>query len=205
MSVTSETEICNQALLHLGNTRTIQDLTTDRSTEAKACRVFYPQARDEVLRDFPWTFAKRVVALALIGTDPVEGWGYSYRLPSDYLAVRALPNTYTRVATPDTREPYVLASDATGGLLYTDLADATLEYTAQVTDVTQYPPDFVKALAFLLASYIAPSVTGGDPDNIGDNAELRYLRALDQAKVNVLNEDQPDVPPEAELVTVRGG
>lgn len=202
--VQSEAEICNQALLHLGNTKTITDLENDRSVEAKACRVFYEQDRDEVLRDFAWPFAKRIAAFALVATDPVDDWGYSYRLPADYLALREIGNGFNRVATPDTREPFVIASDATGGLLYVDVADATVEYTARIEDVAQFPPDFVRALALKLASDIAPAVTGGDEFNLGEKALAKYFLALRRAEVNALNEQAPDVPPDADLVRVRG-
>src|SRR4051812_32897245 len=83
--------ICNMALGHLAVGKAIGALT-EASQEARACLRFYEQARDEVLRDFPWPFATTVEALALVAVQPTTEWGYSYRYPLNCLALRRIPS-----------------------------------------------------------------------------------------------------------------
>jgi len=81
--MSSETEICNMALSHIGVGKEIANLDTERSQEASACRRYYENLRDKVLRDFRWPFATKFVELALIEETPTIEWRFSYRYPTD--------------------------------------------------------------------------------------------------------------------------
>ena len=70
----SKTEIANLALSHLGVGKEIGNLDTEKTEEAVAMRRFYESARDATLRDFPWPFATRMVALALVASPPTQWW-----------------------------------------------------------------------------------------------------------------------------------
>lgn len=200
---TSATEIANLALSHLGISTPIQDLDTEQTKEASACREFYAQSRDELLREFSWPFATRRVALALVETLPTDEWGYSYRYPSDAVSLSTIDHGLTRFPTAATRVPHRIVADATGRLLYTDQASPTITYTERVTDVTRYPPDFTQALAFLLAAYIAPRVAGADQLKLSDRAFQLYRYTVLKAKSAAANESVSDVPPESEFISVR--
>jgi hypothetical protein len=65
----SETDIYNLALAHVGTRSTIA-LPTEDSNEARACRRFYAQARDETLTAAWWTFARRTAVLTLLKSAP---------------------------------------------------------------------------------------------------------------------------------------
>lgn len=115
----SETDVCNLALAHVGTRSTIAALTED-SNEARACRRFYPQARDETLEAAWWSFARRTATLTLLksapGTPEFQGvvsnvwndsypappWLYEYAYPSDCVRARYLipVNTGVYPATP---------------------------------------------------------------------------------------------------------
>jgi len=60
------------------------------------------------------------------------------------------------------------------------------------------------AVSLLLASYIAPRVTGGDPFKMGDRALRVYNFSYNKAKNNAFNEQQDEQPPESEFITARG-
>lgn len=198
----SEVEICNLALSHLRIAPGISSLE-ERSEEARTCSLFYEQVRDEVLREFPWPFATRIVALALVEEQPTSEWAYSYRYPTDCLQARRVVSGAGRIETRATRVPYRLASDDAGPLIYADQAEAEVEYTARIDDPTHYAPDFVQAVALLLAFYIAPRVTSGDQFKLGDRALGMYRVKLHEAEANALEEEQPDPPAEGELTQAR--
>lgn len=205
MSIASETELANLALGHLavaGVTFEIQDLATETTKEARACRRFYAQTRDEVLRDFPWPFATAINNLALVASAPNVEWGYAYRIPSDCLRFRRILSG-RRNETQASRIPYRIASDASGELLFTDQQLAQGEWTTQITNVTAFPPDFVQAVALLLAAYVGPSVAGGDQYKLADRAFQLYTRQLERARNNALNEEQPDLPIDSEFIRAR--
>jgi hypothetical protein len=110
-----------------------------------------------------------------------------------------------RLDTEGTRTPYELARDDIGQLIYMDYASPiTVQFTYREENTERYPADFVIALSFLLASYIAPSVSGGDPKQMGDRALGRYERLISRAERNSAREGQvQDRPQEAEMIRVR--
>lgn len=189
----TDAEICTLALSHLGVSIEINNLETEKSKEAQACRRFYATTRDEVLRDFSWPFAKVIEALALVEEDPNTEWGFSYRYPSGCLKVRRVLNgSGVRVDTEDTRVPFTEGRDTTGLLIFTDQEDAEVEYTMRETDTERYPADFVDTLSLLLASKIGPRVAGGDQFKLADRALKLYAWRKAVAEANAANEEQVD-------------
>jgi hypothetical protein len=189
--MSSETEISNIAISHLGISKEIANLDTEASTEAKACRRFYDICRDTVLRDFNWPFATKSVALGLVGEDPTTEWQYSYRYPSDCIKLRRIFSG-TRTDT-----------NSSGRLIYTDEQNAVIEYTEKVTDPTHYPPDFILAQSYRLAFMIAPRVSKGDPFKLGPAAYQMYLKMVGEAQANSWNEEQIDKKADSEFITTR--
>lgn len=204
--MSSEVDICNMALSHLGVSTEIQNLETERSKEAQACRRFYVPTRDEVFRDFAWPFATVIEDLALVSSEPNTDWSYAYRYPADAVMIRSLWSGYSRKETAGSRIPYRISRDSAGRLIYTDqaAADAVVEYTMIETDTERYPPDFVDALSLLLASKIGPRVAGGDQFQLADRAFKMYWMRIGQARANALNEQQPDPPPDSDFILARG-
>jgi hypothetical protein len=204
--MSSELDICNMALSHIGSSVEIQNLTTEKSKEAQACRRFYAPARDETLRAFAWPKQKISEALALVETfDSDESdWGFSYQYPADAIMVLRL---YTpgsgRRETEATRIPYGLGRDATRQLIFTDLEDAFVEYTFKETNPENFDPDFVSALSYLLAHKIGPRVAGGDQFKLSDRAYQYYRAAIAEARANSVNELQPDPEPDSIFMRAR--
>jgi hypothetical protein len=198
----SSTEICNMALSHLKVGKTIANLTTENSEEARVCRTFYETALKETLRDFPWPFATRIAELELVEEDPNTEWAYSYRYPSTCLNfIRILSGV--RNDTLDSTVKYFISSDDDGLLIFTNQEDAVAEYTVYISDVLRFAPDFTIAFSYLIASYIAPRVTGGDAFKLGDKALQLYQFKIGKAKANAANEEQRDEQPDSEFIRGR--
>lgn len=198
------TSISNAALSHLGVTSRIADLDTDKSKEAIACRTFFDQARAELLRDFVWSFASKIVTLAKVADNPNIDWAYSYRVPVDKIRCIRILNGISRFEVRETRIAFKLSNDSAGALIYTDQPDAQLEYIFDQTDLSQAPPDFNATCSLLLAAYIGPQVMAGDKYNLRRTAFEMYQVKLGYARMNDANEGQGDDFPDSEFVTVRG-
>ena len=74
----------------------------------------------------------------------------------------------------------------------------------QKLDLSRWPPAFVRALGYQLASYVGPSVTSGDPMKLADRSEKFAEMAAAIARANCVNEEQMEAPPESEFITARG-
>lgn len=203
--MSAKIDIANMAIGHIAVGEEIADFDLEKSEHAQACRRYYDIARQKVLRDFDWPFASTVEALTLVATAPTIEWGYSYRYPAKSLAVRRILNGATRVDTPSSREHYSVGRDATGRILYADLASPLqLQYTYDETDTERFTPDFVIALSFYLAFLIGPRVTSGAQiAQLSDRAFGHYKLAIMEARANALNEEPRDDPPEAEMILAR--
>ena len=200
--MSSSVEICNLALSHLGINKEISNIETERSIEALACRRFFPICRDATLEDFEWPFARRFADLALVEEDPTDEWAYSYRYPTNAITIRRILSG-VRNDTLQSRVPYEIVNDDAGKLIYTDLDDASIEYTYRVTNSEHFSPAFVIAMSYRLAHMIAPRLTAGDSRDLGGNAFKFYLMHIANAKALSLKEEAPDYPSDAELIRGR--
>ena len=190
------------ALSHLGQGAEIANLDTENSEAANACRRFYELAKDETIRDVKWPWATRFAELALVEEDPTEEWAYSYRYPTDCLTIRRILSG-SRNDSRQSRIPYKIVQDDSGLLVYTDLDSASIEYTVREDNPGVYPVDFVAALSYKLAWYIAPRLTKSDPFNLRKTVADSYAAAISKAARNSFNEEQDEEPVQSEFVRAR--
>jgi hypothetical protein len=156
-------QVVNMALVKIGS-RTIRNLSTEQSREAVAAALVFEDTLRSVLRDHPWAFATRYVdPLTLV--DGAEGdpaspdWTYSHRLPDDMVFLRRLVLEGTGRSFDPEPFPFRLASDTTGGLLYSNVEEPIIEYTARLQNILVYAdPLFREALSWKLAATLAPSL-----------------------------------------------
>lgn len=200
--MSSKTEIANLALSHLGIAKEIANLDTENSPEASACRRFYEHVKELTLAEIEWPFATRFVVLGLIEEDPNDEWNFSYRYPSNCIAVRRILSGH-RDDTLASIIKYKIGRDTSGKVIYTDQDQASVEYTENITDSTIFPSDFVMAMSYLLAVYIAPRVTGGDPFKLKDSAFAAYTLEVSRAKSNAVNEEKREQLTESPTITAR--
>lgn len=145
---TSEEEAANLALV-LVREAPIADLAADEK-RALTCRTWFATVRDGLLEDYDWHFARAAtVPAAIVGT-PVGRFTKRYPLPADCLAVRFVAtlreDQWEVVAGSD--DSLVLATDATAPLVH---------YTARISAVALWAPQFLHYFAQRLAAAIAPA------------------------------------------------
>ena len=198
----SKAHIVNISLSHLSISKTVAILATKRSEEAITARLFYDVAMEATLRDFPWPFATRILALALVEENPNDEWNFSYRYPTDCLEIRRILSGI-RNDTRQSRVPYRILSDEQGSLVYTDKENAEIEYTVNAVSPQFYSADFVMAFSLYLAHLMAPRLTGGDPYKLGARALGLYDLEISRAVKNAFNEQQIEEPPESEFIRAR--
>jgi hypothetical protein len=172
---TSIVQICNLALDAIATRSSIADIN-EGSTEANACLRHYEPALEAVLQAAHWNFARRQIAMTVLadasagGTVPAP-WVYSYAIPSDMVQGRyVLPTTAASVGTPYTgaRSPavrFLLTSDLDANnqprtVVLTNQPQATLVYTARITNVSLFDGQFVDAFALYLGARLAMPLTG---------------------------------------------
>lgn len=138
----SVVQICNLALLKFGNV-TITALT-DATKEARACNVFYPLMRDEMIYAHPWNFAmKRADISAQLADAPAFGFDYAYTLPTDCLRVWELYGS---------DEEWVVES---GQLLTNKEEEIYIRYIRRVEESGYFSPAFDNCLATRLGAELA--------------------------------------------------
>lgn len=186
------------ALSHVGVRKKIDDID-EASNEAEECKLWYDQVRDSLLREAPWGFASKYQTLVEASETPAADWDYQYRLPSDFLRAIWLTDIERMDTTPI---PYRIGADDAGGVILTNQqSPVILQYVATATDESKWPPDFVNAMAWALASAIATTLS--DNPSWSDRAMRGYQMAMGKALANMRNEEQPEQTPEAEWIRVR--
>lgn len=199
-----KTQIGNMALIRLGVSKIVANVDTESSTEARLIRTVFDDERDDVLRDFPWPFARKIADLGLVGGTEDEAvnsdWQYSYQYPADCIYARRLVTVAGRNNT--TPPPFVIGSDdSSGQLIFTDESDAQLEYTRRVSEPDLFDPIFRSALSWKIAMSIA-----GPLSRIKEAVQLAFKGfAFDiaRAQARAMNESQQDDPAESEFVRSR--
>ncbi len=189
----SKVQIFNLALLRAGSSKRVND-ADEGSNEANICNEFYDQSLAFVLEDRPWRFAKSRVYLAQKAGTPPSVWQYQYSVPSDCLKARYIVTPGMRTQLMDQKIPFEKAY-AGGPVIYTDLEEAELVYTALVENVSWFPASFVSALAYHLASEIALPLRGERSAGLISMLQSAYLQHVNIAAANDLNQgfDQPPV------------
>lgn len=196
--MTSEVRIANMALSHLGCRGRISSLT-EASEEARQVSLHYDAARDETLAAAAWPFAAKRKALALYAGETPPDFGYAFEYPVDCLAPRAI------LGFPGARPPrFETGVDETLSrrLIYADVPDPVLHYTARVTNPALYTPHFAGALAFRLAAAVAIPMTGRH--ELAQALYNLYSRAVDEAAAMAANASMDAPQADAEWIRDRG-
>lgn len=182
----SKTVIANLALSHLGVGLSIGNIDTEKSEEARACKIFFDVALEMILRKKDWSFARKTQSLSYVGPDPTGQWGAMFRYPSDCLVIRRSGYPSQPVGTP---ARYAIGADDDGTLVYAVDKTSFFTYTYRITTTEVFPADFTLALSYLLAFMVAPRLTGGDAANLGPTAFQAYERILGEAAAVSYNEE----------------
>lgn len=208
--MSSEVEICNLALAHLGDSATVASIDPpEGSAQAEHCARWYPIARDSLLEMQEWGFATTRAKLAEL-VNPFPQWQHSYAPPSDCIKVLAiLPADATgdiaqaypcdgffHGSTPDvltmyTPREFTTETDATTGnkIILTNESNALARYTRAITDTSKFSPLFRDALGWYLASYLAGPVLKAETGITVGQAMLKIaMGMLSNAAVSSANQ-----------------
>jgi hypothetical protein len=111
------------------------------------------------------------------------------RYPQGYLPVPGSP-TYTP-------QPYALETTADGTeIVLTNVPDAVLRYTTQVTDTTKFSPLFTVALSHMLASMLAGPILKGDKGAAEAKNQLALAKTFEgMAEASDANQRKNNIEP----------
>lgn len=144
---TTQIEVANKALLHMGHGKRIASLTDDDDA-ARALQVTFDLSRRAVLRSHFWNFAGARAELALDATTPAFDWPYRYRKPGNYIGLREM---FPREARWVLEGDYFLSDSG---------SPLQIIYTFDQTNLGSWDPLALEALAAHLAYAAAYRVTG---------------------------------------------
>lgn len=177
----SQVEILNRALIKLGAGQITS--ITDNNKQARAMSALWETVRKaELTRNF-WNFALARTTLPALGTTPSWGFGYQYQLPTDFLKLAQVNDTFISPGQTDYRNmddsPYAIE----GQKLLTDFpAPLKIRYVADVSDVGLFDPLFAEMMASKLAyeaCYVVTQSRDGQRAAMDD-----YKMALREARVS---------------------
>lgn len=201
----SQTDICNLALFKLGSDKTITSMV-EKSKEAIVFNRIWDQSRSLVLSDGMWPWAMKAQKLALASADPEQGWQFRYSRPNDCLTAWAVTDVNglraarhfgglgcfcdadncAQLGLPAAEFEQVYGSAETE--ILTDLPEAYLIFTVDVTDTGRFPPFFVDALAARLAADGGPAIVSEFALRNKGTLLQEYLLSRSTALAHDLNE-----------------
>lgn len=199
MAEIDQVTIANMALSHLGNSNIIEDFG-EQSPEADQARLWYDYSRLQSLEDFDWFFARRRATLASSEQGPPPEWAYRYVWPADCVAPRKIPNPAGDEADPI---PYAIEMNDEGSqnTILTNLDEATLVYTRDISNTKIFTPNFVLMFSYQLAYHMAMPIT--KKVSIEDRMLNRYNQLLAAAPAKAANQEMDKPPRESELIRSR--
>lgn len=183
VSTSTPADLANNAITRLGFKTRVGSLL-DGGPAATAFLQVYGQTRDDLLRNFDYDFALRMVTGTLLKSAPVGGyfppnlwdptvnppigWLYEYAFPSDALKIRNIKpqpafNVNANPLPVDWTEYNDNNYTPTRRTILTNTPSAIIAYTGRITDPTVWDVAFTEALAAALARRVGPSLVGLEP------------------------------------------
>jgi hypothetical protein len=202
--------VCNIALAEV---RAQSIVTIDDGTpQANACAIHYDDCLQLLLESHEWGFATVRNTLALLAVNDRPGeWLYAYAAPEDMASKAAIiwplqtplsgvyyPWPYNWPRPPFYWQQFIIQ----GGVVYSNLEGALLQYVSRDIEEAAMPARFKRALALELASRLATTLLD-DRAKKGDliqQAEAEKRRAI----ADDLNQyPRREMPPLDEVALVR--
>lgn len=175
--MSSVIEICNMALAAVRG-KSINSLT-ESSVEAQQCKLHFDIARQFILRDTDWKFARKTEALQLLTEIPLR-WAYAYKYPGDCINLKMVTADYSSFNAPlgltyspgggptcdyykpEFNVPYEIQNGEDGRIIATDQECAYGIYTEDIKVVERFDPIMTTGFAYYLGSLVAVPIMGGD-------------------------------------------
>ena len=198
MADTSKIEIWNMALGHVG-TRTVAS-ESENCEEARKCALYWNSARRQALRDYPFNWAQRRIALANVALPNVwEGeYRYAYALPDGCLKLHKISSASSH----GRRAPFRVVNNDGAALVLTDCPNAYADYTYDANTPTLWDDLFIGLLARRLACLIAVPLLKNNGSKVQELEQL-YRAAIPAAFEGSASEGKTK-PEEDSWITSRG-
>ncbi len=183
MAISTVEALCNVALDRIGWPERITNIYEGTRHANVALRA-YGEARDDLLKRQDWDFAERYVAAALSGYAAPPGWSYSLTWPSDCLKLRYVAPVQGTSPNLDPRPTLFDDANVPGTpssrVVLSNTYPATLFYTGQILDISQWDAGFVDALIQTLAQRFVPML-GKSLEMLAPEAALAEKATADLA------------------------
>jgi len=168
---TTKIDICSTALVMIG-ANTITSFSDD-STEATVCNTVYEDILKSALTRHRWRFATEQQQLSLLTAAPTGRYAYAYQLPTSPELLQLITLTVN---------DFVIPYERYGDKVYLDNYGSTSTVICDYIfrqDEGEFPPHFILALQYQLASLFAGSIArdSGMIKQFADMAERQYLVA----------------------------
>lgn len=197
----SKVQICNRgASQYLGVGRI--NSFSEASPQAEQYELHYDDLRKSLLEKHWWVFATGIQRLAQVENDRPNEWAFKYVQPGNIIKVRWVNelSAATQLAAagknPDTPRKMV------EGYIYSNVADASVEFTKNEENTDLMPQYFKEALSGMVAAAVAMPIT---------QSVSRAKFASDQAGLRIdeaIAHDEDETPlillPYAEYHEARG-
>lgn len=167
---TSVIEICNNALLDLGEDAIMS--LGDESKAAGLCNHRWPAVRDAVLRAHPWNCAMAQAELAAGASAPLWKWQYRYVLPTDFLRIIALVGSDGQEVRDWEIQSTIVLCDAEAPLF--------ISYVRRETDPKKYDALLAETLSARLAATLAYPLSGSTA--LAQACWENYVEKLQEAR-----------------------
>lgn len=195
--MTSETDIVNVALHHVGGQRIVS--LTDGSKGANVANDVYTEIKDGLLRSHPWNFATKRQKLAQSSTAPTFEFDHAYPIPSDWLRTTSVSDNDAGYGALLYRMELI----GTQRAIITSADDVWMRYVARITDPNLMSSDFRTAFEFVLASIFAIPIASSRSLRVDMAREARL--ALATARSTDAIGAPPELRPRGSWAASRGG
>ena len=184
MAVTiSDVSICATALLELGS-RPINSFNED-TEGARLCANLYDNVRDEQLRQHPWNFAKKRMALTPLIEKPAFDFAYAFQLPTDFIRLIEV-NGFRELNGVGFPPGYVVER----GKILCDVDKINLRYIFRNDQPNEWDAAFIRVMVLAMKKSLAYAITR-DQAAVA-NANQEWALALRTAKLT----NGMEIPPQ---------
>lgn len=194
----SQTDIVNRALTKLGAARITN--INDSNKSARAMNAIYDTVRKSELRKHMWGFALKRDAIAKLADAPAWGFGNQYQLPTDFLRLVQINDTFIipAIAEYTTQDNSAWAIEGTAILTDFD-APLKIRYVRDIIDAGLYDPLFVESFAAKLAYEACEEITNSNQKRAA--AMDNYKEAIREAVMtNAIERPPQGIPDDSWMV-----
>jgi len=197
---TTQAELCNMALSHIGVAEQIVAITDDNA-EANHCNLWFGEAQDKALAAFDWAFARRRITLVVEAGTPPEPWTYQYQYPDNCIRPIRIDDKRTIRQSLDRIRFTTETNSSNARIIYTHMNAAVLIYTYRETTYSLWPTWFVDYFTWQLAARLAGPLLASE--KAADRAERRMLMEKAKAISEESESEQEDPEPDAPWIAAR--